>query len=86
MILTFPLAEQQRWQLYSKLQGINLLLIGMFIWSGFYEHSPLRFLLAACYAGLWWCGVWAPGEKFNRFFGLNLLMLFICIYLGPALV
>ena len=86
MVLTFPLTEPQRWQLYSKLQGINLLLVGMFTWSGFYEHSPLRLLLATCYAGLWLSGVLAPGEKFSRFFGLNVLMLLVCFYIGPAMV
>jgi len=47
MVVQFPLTSAQRWQLYSKLQAVNLLLVIMFIWSGYGQHSPLRFLMAA---------------------------------------
>jgi hypothetical protein len=85
MVVQFPLTSAQRWQLYSKLQAVNLLLVIMFIWSGYVEHSPLRFLLAVGYAALWVAGVRIPSENMSFFFGLNVVMLLVCIFLGPAL-
>lgn len=86
MVLQFPLSEQQRWQLFSKLQGVNLLLMVMFLASSIYQHSPVRYLLFMAYAALWVSGILIPSEKMHRFFWLNVLMLLVCLYLGPSLV
>ncbi len=86
MVLTFPLSSAQRWQLYSNLQGINLLLMAAFLASSIYQHSPARYLLFMGYAALWVSGILIPSEKMHRFFGLNVLMLLVCLWLGPAIV
>lgn len=86
MVLTFPLAERQRWQLYTNLQGINLLLMVAFLASSIYQHSPVRYLLFMGYTALWASGILIPSEKMHRFFWLNVLMLLVCLWLGPGVV
>jgi hypothetical protein len=86
MVLTFPLAERQRWQLYSKFQDAHLLLLIMFLAVSIYQHSPLAYLLFMAHTGVWVLGVAAPGEGMKRFFGLSTLLLIVSLRLGYALV
>lgn len=86
MVLTFPLAERQRWQLYSKFQSGNLLLLITFLAVSIWQHSPVSYLLFMAHAALWVLGIVAPGQGMNRFFALSTLLLIVSLRLGYVLV
>ncbi|MCR5890399.1 hypothetical protein LRS06_21970 [Hymenobacter sp. J193] len=85
------LPAQQRWQLFSLLQGANLLLMAMLLANSLFLPSPLSYVLFTAHAIVWMAGIYLPSEKMCRYFWLNGLLPLIhigiiCLWLGTGRV